>query len=427
MKILIITYDFYPEAKPNTYRWFNIAKKWVDEGAKVYVLSANKNEFSSFEEIDGVRIYRSTEFFFGNLKYKFRGNLASGTSNTEIKAKKTLKTFVKGFVRKVYDLTWSKLYWPDHSFLWIKSAYPLATKIIEENHIDKLITVSWTFSAHMIGLKLKRKFTNLYWLADTVDPFSFNANVNNASFHNLNVLKEKEVFENADFNTVLTKKIKTEYVKMFPTAKEKIEVVNNVFIPVKFDFKKINTSANTKIKIVFLGTLSKYTRSPENTLKVFDNLITACKELDFRIDFYGDVTDTFEFFQKYPTMLDHSVFLHGFITKDTVNEIIKSADILLNIGNNNEYQEPSKLIEYMYSGKKILNVCSIKDDTSAALLKIYPLSLSIFAHEINDPLIINELVGFLTTPKSIDENYIELILKDYLLEAVSDKYLSYLA
>ena len=55
-----------------------------------------------------------------------------------------------------------------------------------------------------------------------------------------------------------------------------------------------------------------------------------------------------------------------------MNNVIKEADVLINIGNNNKYQEPSKLIEYMYSGKKILNICSIEEDTSAELLKIYP-------------------------------------------------------
>lgn len=425
MKVLIISYDFYPEAKPNTYRWFNIAKKWAEEGIDVYVLTANKNEFLSFEEVQGVKIYRSTEYFAGNLKYKFRGNLGNGLSNSQIKPNKTFKTLIKGLIRKVYDLTWSNFYWPDHSFLWIKSGYSLASKIIMENNIDKVITVSWTFSAHIIGLKLKRKFKNIYWLADTIDPFSFNASVNNDSiYRKLNVSKEKEVFENADFNAVLTEKIKAEYTIMFPRAKNKIEVINNVFIPIQFDFTKPkNSPDDAKLKIVFLGTLSKDTRSPENALQLINNLVVNFKELDFRVDFYGDFTDTMQFFENYPKLLDSSVFLHGFISKENVYEVIKNADILLNIGNNNEFQEPSKLIEYMYSGKKILNVCSIDEDTSSTLLKIYPLSLSIFAKEINDPIVMDKMVNFFRISEPMDETDIKHLLNDYLLETIADKYL----
>ncbi len=65
MKILIISYDFYPENKPNAYRWYNVANKWQNEGSEVFVITANKNQYLPFEEVDGIKIYRSTEYFVG--------------------------------------------------------------------------------------------------------------------------------------------------------------------------------------------------------------------------------------------------------------------------------------------------------------------------------------------------------------------------
>lgn len=427
MKILIVCYDFYPEAKPNTYRWFNIAKKWVTEGAEVYVITADKNEFPQYEEVDGIKIFRTTEYFLGNLKYKFRSNLQIIPSDIN-KQRRGLKTGVKKLLRKVYDLTWSNLYWPDHSFLWQFSAFPLASKIITENNISKLITVSWTFSAHSIGYKLAKKHKNIFWLADTIDPFSFNAKVNNTFlYRKLNQNYEKKIFERADLNSVLTERIRKKYISLFPHLKDKIVVNKNVFIPGNYSYKKEKDLGENKIKMVFLGTLSTNTRSPENMLKLFRIFMLKYPNFNWTIDFYGDFTDTIDLFHQYPELINKYINLHGFISRSEIEKVIKNADILLNIGNNNEYQEPSKLVEYMYSAKKILNVCSIEKDTSAELLKTYPLSLSIFLAEIDNEIAVKKLSDFFCSEDTIEEGSLKIILKEYLFENVADKYLSFIS
>lgn len=427
MKILILSYDFYPEGKPNTYRWFNIAKRWVKEGNEVYVITADKNQYEAFEEVEGVKIYRTTEYFIGNLKYQYRDRVNNNIVLKPEASGKGMNALLKGFVRRVYDITWTNLYWPDHSFLWTFSAFPLASKIIEEHNIDKLVTASWTFSAHRIGDKLKKKFPNLYWLADTIDPFSFNAKVNNSFLYGrLNRVYEHNIFKQADFNSVLTQRIKNKYISLFPALKHKIGVNNNIFIPLEFDYTK-TIALNTKTRLLFLGTLNKVVRSPENTLILFNNLIKRYPNINIQLDFYGDFTDTIADFQKYPELLNKYIFLHGFINKNEVNNVIKNADILLNIGNNNEYQEPSKLIEYMYSGKRILNICSISEDTSAELLKMYPLSKSISPNELGNEMVLENLISFFDKKTTIDKDSLQLILKDYLLEAIADKYLKFLS
>lgn len=419
IKVLIISYDFFPEGKPNTYRWFNIAKKWQNEGAEVFVISANKNQFSSFEEVEGVKIYRTTEYFIGNLKYKYR-NVAQADEKTN---KLSFTNFLKKTLRFIYDYTWSKLYWPDYSFLWCFSAIPLASKIIKENKIEKLITVSWFFSAHLIGYNLKKKNKSLFWLADTVDTFSINGNINNPFLYKkLNLLYEKKVFLKADVNTVLTDRIKDKYISIFPQVVNKIEVINNIFIPVEFDYDKIDID-NPIIKFVFLGTLVENVRSPKLLLKFFDRLIKKNPNVVFELNFYGEYSNCLHHFYDYPDLLNQSIFLRGYIDRDKVNDVIKKADLLLNIGNINEYQEPSKLIEYMYSGKKILNICSIVADTSEALLRNYPLAYSVFPDEIYNDEILDKVFDFITKEKKqINKETLNIILNDYFLDTISDKY-----
>lgn len=422
-KVLLITYDFYPDSSPNTYRWFNLAKEWQSQGVEVFVIAANKSQFPAYEEINGIKIFRTGEYAAGSLKYKFNSENTSGISIANQRASKGLKSGVRSLIRKLYDLTWSKLYWPDYAFLWKFTAFPVAVDLIKSENIDKLVTVSWMFSAHMIGLKLKRKFgAGLFWLADTVDPFSFNSKINNTSLYlNKNLRIEKSVFLNADLNSVLTERIKVEYMTRFPAARDKIFVNKNLFLPVDFDYTKPK-EIGKGIRLVFLGTLSEETRSPRNLLALIDLLSKERADIKFDVSFFGSITDCYNTFLEYEHLLDNIVFLCGRKNKDEINLILKDADVLINIGNSNPYQEPSKIIEYMYSGKKILNVCTIKDDTSAHLLKIYPLHLNVFPDELEDIITIQKVVNFLNSDVLIARDQINELLKDHFLKSVSDKY-----
>lgn len=424
MTILIISYDFYPDGMPNSFRWFNIAKKWVIEGHDVFILSADKNQYPSFEIIEGVKIYRTTEYFLGNFKYKYRNDVNNDfVKGTAIHNR--FSSFFFHYFKLFYKATWANFFWPDHSFLWNFSAFALASKLIEEHNIKKVITVSWTFTAHLVGYKLKKKFNDIFWLADTIDPFCLNEDVNNATlYRKLNYLFERKIFYLADFNSVLTKNIKQKYISIFPLLHNKIGVNSNLFIPSEFLYEKKETN-DSKVKIVFLGTLSSATRSPRNTLALFSNFFLKFPNVDVRIEFYGNITDTLIDFEKYPELLNRFIFLNRPVSKLDVELIIKNADILLNIGNNNEYQEPSKLIEYMYSSKRILNISSIQNDTSATLLKLYPYSKTILPNSICSELIMDDLFNFMFNNIN-NKPFSSQFFDDYSLDSVSSKYLNFL-
>jgi hypothetical protein len=420
IKILILSYDFFPEKKPNTYRWFNIAKKWQeDKDVVIHVISGGKNQFIDFEEIDGLKIYRTSEFFIGNLKYKFRENVQVSLND----GSPSHRNVFKKLIRLIYDLTWTKLYWPDHSFLWIFSALPLAKKIVVEEKIDKIITVSWTFSAHVIGLYLKNKFKSIFWLADSVDPFCFDNSINNSFLYNrLNFLIERKVIESANVVSVITPKIRDKYISIFPKFENKFVVNRNIYISPSREITKKSTNVSKSFNFVFLGTLSEEVRSPKNLLILFNLLKEKFLEFDFSLNIYGDISKSLIRFNEYPHLLNSSIFLNGFIDQDEIIQVIYNADILINVGNHNKYQEPSKLIEYIYSGKKILNICSVDDDASVELLNNYPLSLSIFPYELLDNNTLQKVFEFIMSDKYINRVQVDNILNEFTLESVSYKY-----
>ena len=54
MKILIISYHFYPENNPRAFRWYEICKQFVAKGIEVDVIT-NNNDNYSYEIKEGIR------------------------------------------------------------------------------------------------------------------------------------------------------------------------------------------------------------------------------------------------------------------------------------------------------------------------------------------------------------------------------------
>ena len=57
--------------------------------------------------------------------------------------------------------------------------------------------------------------------------------------------------------------------------------------------------------------------------------------------------------------------------------IMRHADILINLGNKSINQTPSKVFDYIGSGRPIVNIYSLTDDTSKYYLEKYPCKLNI--------------------------------------------------
>ncbi len=419
-KILVISYDFFPDNSPNTYRWLNVLRKWNERGVEIHVLSFHKNNFTEYEEFEGIIIYRIGKSAFEKLKSKIfnvseKENYIPNIQNQNIDK--------KGFIRKIYNLTWKKLYFPDFAFLWQSAALKKASEIIKKENITDLITVSWPFSDHVVGSRLKKKFVNINWIADTIDPFYLSKAVNNNFLYNsLNYNYEKKVLSSADVVTVLTDKLKHKYSKLYPSIKDKISVNHNIFVP--YDrIQAADKENNGKTKLVFVGTLTPITRSPLNLLQLFDNLFNLNNNIfDLELHFYGDHKQCADIFEKYNYLLEQSIFLHGLVPREQIPTILDSASILINIGNNNEFQEPSKILEYIYFGKPILNVCSIEKDSSLEVLSKYDLNYNVFVNDIDDKQKEIELLSFLSNKHNITDEQINNILCDYLLPEVEKRY-----
>jgi hypothetical protein len=423
-KVLVITYDFFPDNSPNTYRWLNILKEWKkNRNVEIYVVSSKKDGYLNQEEIDGINIFRTGDSWFAkfkNILFRLTNKNKNNSSQSDI------LVFNSNFIREIYNLTWKKLYFPDFAFLWQRSAYKKAQKLIKVHCITNVITVSWPFSGHVVGAKLKKN-NNIYWIADTIDPFYLSKAVNNNFLYNtLNYKYEKKILDSADVLTVLTDKLKLKYSELYPSLKNKIIVNHNIFVP--YDIKKsINSFEDRKIKLVFVGTLTPITRSPLNLLNLFKSLLDhISNKSDLELHFYGDYKQCAYIFNKFSFLLGNHIFLHGLVPRDQIPNILNNASFLVNIGNNNEFQEPSKILEYIYIGKPILNVCSIEDDSSKEILANYPLTYNVMKNDLSDLNKIKEISDFIQKTDHLNIKNNDLIFNKYYLHTVENNYFSLL-
>lgn len=421
-KILLVSYDYFPDNSPNTYRWHNIMKEWASRGHQIFVVAAQKPSFSKYEVADGIEIYRTGKSWLEILKSKLPKTVEIGNEKDTSQRLLTKESLIK----KIYNSTFKQIYFPDFAFLWLSPGKKLASELIKKHNIKNVITVSWPFTDHLIGYQLQKKF-KINWIADTIDPFYLSEAINNVFLYkNANRWLENKILSKASHVTVLTDKLKQAYIDLYPSIKNKLLVNHNIFIPYKLEEPTIES--NDKIRLVFFGTLTPKTRSPRCLLKLMNEMDKLKNILPVELHIYGDTSQCDAEFESFQHLIGRKVFIHGLITKEQVKRFSKSASILVNIGNTNEYQEPSKIIEYVFLNKPILNICSIVNDSSRELLDKYPLNFNFFMEDLNDQTKITKLLEFISAHGYNNSIQVDNkgLLYDYLLPEVQLRYFNLL-
>lgn len=423
--ILIICYDYASVLSPNDFRWRSIAEHWVKQGYEVYVVSAWKPGLQQEEVLNDVRVYRTG----GGVTEKIRRSALKTHQPIRVNGMNRRRQTLPALLKWLHDRTWKKIYWPDYACFWFFSALKKANQLMKEFNIKYLVSVSIPFTGHLVGNVLKRKYPETNWVVDIIDPFCFlkSTPVNNYIFYGgLNKIIEKRIFCNAKAVSVLTSPIKKKYAELFPESANKIFVNPNLLPAVekkKTDATKTPLFNSEKICLVFIGTLNKKVRSAENLLQVFERLLEIKTTKEIELHFFGGMNDCWDQMMRYKRLIDKSIFLHGVVSRQKALHAMHSADLLINIGNNNPYQEPSKLIEYVCAGKSIINLVTIKNDSSEMLLKEYPAVFNILT-PITEKNIrqIDDLVKFINSPPLVEEGFIQEWLAPFKIEPIANLY-----
>jgi glycosyltransferase involved in cell wall biosynthesis len=332
-------------------------------------------------------------------------------------------------IKRLHDITWKKIYWPDYACLWFLPAYKKANMLLQHHNVKNLISVSLPFTGHLVGYFIKKKNLKTTWVVDIIDPSFFpDLSCTNTFllYSKLNRSVEKRVFRNAQTVSVLTQSIQKRYSKLHPESRHKIAVNPNLLHHER-DTKSSLFPENKKIRLVFIGTLYKTTRSPEHLLQVFEMLLQTEIAERLELHFFGGIDYCVEQFMSYQELMSKRIFIHGKVSREKAIRAMYSADILVNIGNSNPYQEPSKVIEYASIGKPIINIMTIHNDSSALVLEKYPAAMNVFCPMMERKTEqLDKLIKFIENPPYVEKDFLEKLIMPYTIDTVANTYLQML-
>lgn len=413
MRILVICPHYSPALNPRSLRWTSIAEYLVSRGHAVTVVANWISGCPKTECLNGVRVVRtglrSIEQARGMLRDSRRAS----------------RGLMRVMIRRLHDCTWKRVYWPDSSCLWYFPALREAAQYIRGS--EAFVTVSHPFTAHLVGLTLKKAFPSKTWIADTGDPFSFLDQAppnNHLLYGRLNVKAETWVLRGADWVAVTVGAAKAEYVKRFPWSDGKIQVIPPL-LPAGCESMSCGESRHVgRRALVYIGTLYRGIRSPVGVLRLFDLIRRTRLKGRVELHFYGDTNQCMDVFEPYGDLLGKEIYVHGVVSRDVVSQAIANASILINIGNRTSFQLPSKLVEYVASGKPIVTLVNQAEDTSIDFLSRYP-GAYVWREDNASPEI-EWLVQLVESPPSVAPSVIRELLREYRVESVGGAYESLL-
>jgi glycosyltransferase involved in cell wall biosynthesis len=364
-KVLVVTYYWPPGSGAGVQRWLKFSKYLPDFGWEPVILTIDPS-FAAYPALDksleaeiptSLTVIRTKATDYFRLYSKDKSKIPSSgfASNDEDNLKSVLIRFIRG-----------NFFIPDPRKGWNKFAFREACQIIEKYKIEHIITSSPPHSTQLIGLKLKKKFPFIKWIADLRDPWTdiyyydrffptYPAKKIDAQFE-LNVLKS------ADRIITVGKSLKELFCSKEAGLEKKTMVISNGYD--EDDFDGVKSSVPDTFTISYIGTLSD--SYPVNGfLKALVRFRNAGN--DFKMRFVGFVSEK----QKKlisSALEEKNLEFIGYVDHHSAIKYMSGSSLLLLIIPDHPSSRSiitGKLFEYIATGKPIL--CLGPDEGDAAV------------------------------------------------------------
>jgi glycosyltransferase involved in cell wall biosynthesis len=271
-KVLIITYYWPPSGGAGVQRWLKFTKYLPSSGWLPVVLTVNPDyaaypfrDPSLYGEIPlDVEVHRTKALNYFALYNKDQSKIphAGFASGNEKGLRNKISRFIRG-----------NFFIPDPRRGWNRYAFRKASELIKAEGITYVITTSPPHSTQLIGLRLKRRFPHITWVADMRDPWTdiyyYDMFKPSLPARMIDREMEREVLTRADTVITVGQTLASILAGKVANIERKIHVLPNGFD--EEDFEGILPTLPDKFTITYVGTLS-----PAYPVKGF---IEAVKEI----------------------------------------------------------------------------------------------------------------------------------------------------
>jgi len=363
-KVLIVTYYWPPSGGAGVQRWLKFSKYLPEFGWDLIILTVDQayaaypvTDYSLTDDLpSSVRVFTTpaTNYFDIYRKDKSRIPSAGFANSVDNSIKGKLLRFVRG-----------NFFIPDPRRGWNKYAFKKACELIEKEGIRHVITTSPPHSTQLIGLKIKKRFPAIKWIADLRDPWTdiyyykqFYPTIISKAI-DLNF--EKNVLKKADKIITVGRSLKTLFSAKVPGVDRKTEVITNGYD--ESDFIEVPKIIPNMFTITYVGTLSD--------IYPIEGLIPALKNLqvsgrDFILRFVGTVSEKTKKLLQSEIPENCLEFLPYVIHSEAIKYMMGSSLLVLIIPlhQSNKSIITGKLFEYLATGKPIICLGPVEGDAA---------------------------------------------------------------
>lgn len=284
-KVLIITYYWPPSGGAGVQRWVKFAKYLPENGWKPVILTIDPayaaypvTDNTLLSEVpESLPVYRTPARDYFSIYKKDRSKIPSAgfAMNQDNSLKGKILRFVRG-----------NFFIPDPRKGWNSHAFRKACELIATHDISHVITTSPPHSTQLIGLKLKKTFPSIKWIADLRDPWTdiyyYDQFYPTSIARRIDEVYEKRVLSNADYIVTVGPSLKKIFVSKVHKAESRITVITNGYDEEDFTGE---VKEPVKFTITYAGTLSDIYPTGG-----FLDSLERLKGKDFMLRFVGSVS-----------------------------------------------------------------------------------------------------------------------------------------
>lgn len=369
--LLLITYYWPPCGGVAVQRWLQHVRHLSKMGWKITVYTAKDADYPSRDEAlldlvpENVTVIRQPIWepygAYRKLTGRKKGEQMQSAFNEAEKAP-SLAQNAAVFVR-------SNFFIPDARRFWIKPSARFLTQWLKNNPVDVIATNGTPHSCHLIGLRLKRAFPDLPWLADFRDPWT-----NIDYFSQLKLLPralarhqqmEKAVMSTADKVTTVSWTWREDFRAI--SGRDNVGVVTNGYNEAQFTGTVL---PNEQFTIYHTGVMGKDRNYP-----AFWRALQSIKKAnadfarDLQLVLIGEVDgENLRAIRKHD--LEDNLTRHDFLPQAEVIQKIRGGALLLLLINQSADAPgrlPSKLYEYLGAQRPVLAISPLRGDAARIL------------------------------------------------------------
>lgn len=368
---IFLTNQYLPKPGATGLCIHQLAKKLVENGENVYTICYADGDLA--KEYDGVKVVKISIPSFLNDN--------QSASNLKRKLQYSMSLWSKLIHLHDYPLRSNKLI----------DEYVNAVKKLLKRMKNATIIASYTpLEAVVAAAKIKKQYPDrvkiAYYSADTLSNEQGDAGILPSAYRTkLGVKWEKKLFELYD-KVFIMECHKKYYFRRLNKFKNKYEIVSFPLL------SKVNTTnglkKGDKLSLVYAGSLYQQLRNPSILNKI---LVELSKTTEFDAIFLGG-GDCEEIMKNAEKESKGAIKYLGMQPHDVAMEYIAAADILLSIGNEESPMAPSKIYEYMSTGKPIIHIYTYEKDPCLLPLKSYKNALLVDANSKPDIISISNFI-----------------------------------